>query len=59
MGVEYEYGNRIRLSEEAHGPDRFVVQENMPEALARAYAAESKHVTLVRRVKTEWEEVYD
>lgn len=56
VGFPYQYGNKIRLSEEAHGPNVFAYAE-YPEEAARLYARESNHIELVRRVVGPWEAV--
>ncbi len=52
---EYEYGVKWRLDQMDPEDPAFHYQENIPEALAREYAAQEDG-TLIRRRKTEWED---
>lgn len=57
IGTEYEYGIRVKLSEEAHGPDKFVISPTPSEQVALSYRDDERtHITPVRRIKTEWTE---
>ncbi|UDL16330.1 hypothetical protein SEA_ZOOMAN_46 [Microbacterium phage Zooman] len=53
--VEYEYGIRVKLSEESHGMNVFVEQPMPNEQAALSYQDDGVNITAVRRVKTEWE----
>lgn len=53
----YEYGIRVKLSEESHGPDKLVIHTVPNEATAVSYKDDGVDITAVRRTVGEWEEI--
>ncbi|URP22134.1 hypothetical protein SEA_BIG4_50 [Microbacterium phage Big4] len=53
---EYDYAIRVKLSEEAHGPDVYAIHTMPNEAAAVSYKDDDRvNISAVRRVRTEWE----